>query len=71
MILYLEAFIDLDQAKEAAEGWDGDRYAYLKDAEDRKLLVLRSVWDNTMPKPGNSSIPTSLLWQKKAITHGI
>ena len=33
MRLYLEAFINTDQATIAAEGWDGDRYVYLKDAE--------------------------------------
>ena len=46
MRLYLEAFIDTDEATAAAKGWDGDRYVYLKDAENKKLLVLSSIWDS-------------------------
>jgi hypothetical protein len=46
--VYLETFlgIDSEEAINAAEGWDGDRYLFLKDAEGRKLLVLSSVWDS-------------------------
>jgi len=48
MRIYLETFlgIDSEEAINAAEGWDGDRYVFLKDAEGRKLLVLSSVWDS-------------------------
>lgn len=46
MRIYLETFVDTSQATRAAEGWDGDRYVYLKDAEGRKLLVLHSFWDS-------------------------
>lgn len=42
---YLEVFVDAATAATAAEGWGGDRYAFFKDAEGRKLLVLRSTWD--------------------------
>lgn len=46
--IYLETFlgIDSEEAATAAEGWDGDRYVFLKDAEGRRLLVLSSVWDS-------------------------
>lgn len=44
--LYLEAFVPGAQAELAAAGWDGDRYAYLKDAQGNKTLVMRSVWDS-------------------------
>jgi len=44
--IYLETFVDTAEAATAAEGWDGDRYVYLKDTEDRKLLVLNSLWDS-------------------------
>jgi hypothetical protein len=46
--IYLETFlgIDSEEAINAAEGWDGDRYVFLKDAEGRKLLVLSSIWDS-------------------------
>jgi hypothetical protein len=48
MKIYLETFlgIDSEEAINAAEGWDGDRYVFLKDAEGRELLVLSSVWDS-------------------------
>jgi hypothetical protein len=48
MRIYLETFlgIDSEEAINAAEGWDGDRYVFLEDAEGRKLLVLSSVWDS-------------------------
>ncbi len=44
--IYLETFVDTAEAATAAEGWDGDRYVYLKDTDDRKLLVLNSLWDS-------------------------
>jgi predicted lipoprotein with Yx(FWY)xxD motif len=44
--LHLEAFIPEAQAALAAAGWDGDRYAYLRDARGNKTLVMRSVWDS-------------------------
>ena len=44
---YLGAFVDDATAARAAEGWGGDRYAFFKDAEGRKLLVLSSTWDTT------------------------
>lgn len=44
--IYLETFVDTSEATKAAEGWDGDRYLFLKDTEGRKLFVLHSVWDS-------------------------
>ncbi|MDY6833354.1 MAG: PKD domain-containing protein [Chloroflexota bacterium] len=46
--IYLETFlgVDSEQASNAAEGWDGDRYAFLKDSDGRRLLVMNSVWDS-------------------------
>jgi len=43
----LEAFITpSDNTVDAAAGWGGDRYAYLKhDTTDEKLLVVYSTWD--------------------------
>jgi hypothetical protein len=44
--IYLETFVAQHVAEVAAEGWDGDRYLYLKNAEGEKLLALRSTWDS-------------------------
>ena len=44
--IYLETFVDEAEATTAAEGWDGDRYAYLKNTLSQKLLVWNSVWDS-------------------------
>jgi len=44
--IYLETFVDEAEATTAAEGWDGDRYVYLKNNLSQKLLVLHSVWDS-------------------------
>ena len=44
--IYLETFVAQHVAEVAAEGWDGDRYLYLKSAEGEKLLALRSTWDS-------------------------
>jgi len=44
--IYLETFVDEAEATTATEGWDGDRYVYLKNTADKKLLVLHSVWDS-------------------------
>jgi hypothetical protein len=47
MIVYLATFITTPTVvAAAAEGWDGDRYVYLKNTEGEKLLVLRSTWDS-------------------------
>jgi hypothetical protein len=46
MRIYLETFVDEAEATTAAEGWDGDRYVYLKNTDGEKLLVLHSVWDS-------------------------
>lgn len=43
--IYLETFIGEGAASDAAAGWDGDQYLYLKDAAGRKLWILHSVWD--------------------------
>ena len=34
-----------DQADGAATGWRGDRYALMKDAQDRLLIAMRFSWD--------------------------
>lgn len=44
--IYLETFVDASEASKAAEGWDGDRYLFLKDTEGREVFVLHSVWDS-------------------------
>jgi hypothetical protein len=44
--VYLDAFLDSQQAAAAAAGWGGDRYALLKDQGGRLLLALRSRWDS-------------------------
>jgi len=46
LLLYLEAFLDPSDAAKAAEGWGGDRYAFLKDDAGRRLFLLSSVWDS-------------------------
>lgn len=42
---FLDTFIDNSEAEKAAEGWGGDRYIYLKNAEGEEVLVLTWVWD--------------------------
>ena len=42
---YLETYVALGMAKEAAGGWDGDRFVYLKNDAGDKLLVWRLTWD--------------------------
>lgn len=38
--------IDLpERARNAAAGWDGDRYALWEDAAGQEILVWRSIWD--------------------------
>lgn len=46
MMIYLATFTAPLTAAAAAEGWDGDRYVYLKNLEGEKLLVLCSTWDS-------------------------
>ena len=41
----LKVFLSEDRAKEAAEGWGGDRYAYYEDDAGRQLLVVSTSWD--------------------------
>jgi len=42
----LEAFITPSEATEAAAaGWGGDKYAYLKNDDGEKILVIHSTWD--------------------------
>jgi len=43
--IYLKAFVDDATAAAAAEGWGGDRYVFWEDTNQRRLLVLQSVWD--------------------------
>lgn len=40
-----EGWREWEAAKEAAPGWDGDRYAYYRNGEDH-LLVWRTAWDS-------------------------
>ncbi len=44
---YLETYIAPGMAGNAAAGWGGDRFAYLKDSSDDRMLVWRSTWDST------------------------
>jgi len=44
--LYLGQHLDAGQAAQAAEGWDGDAYVILRNAQGQRLLVVRSVWDS-------------------------
>ena len=43
--IYLGTFLSEDQADGAATGWGGDRYALMKDAQDRLLIAMRFSWD--------------------------
>jgi hypothetical protein len=46
--IYLETFINISEAQEAAEGWDGDRYAvHWREDESAFVLVLRLAWDSS------------------------
>ena len=46
--VYLAAFLTGDKAHAAAQGWGGDRYALLKDNQDRLAIAVRFSWD-TVP----------------------
>ncbi len=43
--VYLDTFLTDQVARDAAEGWGGDRYALLKNDEAETLLALRFSWD--------------------------
>jgi len=44
---YLDVYLPRGQAAQAAEGWDGDRYAVYQDATtDRTVLVVGILWDD-------------------------
>jgi hypothetical protein len=45
-VLYLGEQLDEEQAAKAAEGWDGDAYVILRNAQGQRLLVVRAVWDS-------------------------
>jgi hypothetical protein len=45
-MLYLGEQLDEEPAAKAAEGWDGDAYAILRNSQGQRLLVVRSVWDS-------------------------
>lgn len=44
----LKVFLSEDRAREAAEGWGGDRYAYYEDDAGQRLLVLSTRWDSEL-----------------------
>ena len=46
--VYLAAFLTGDKAHAAAQGWGDDRYALLKDNQDRLAIAVRFSWD-TVP----------------------
>ncbi len=46
LLAYLEMGVPRDQAANAAEGWGGDSYSLLKNAQDERLLVSKVVWDS-------------------------
>jgi hypothetical protein len=41
----LKAFLSEERAREASQGWGGDRYAYYEDEADRQLLAISTRWD--------------------------
>ena len=43
--LMLDTFLSSSVSQRAAQGWGGDRYLYLKDAEGRQTIVLLITWD--------------------------
>ena len=43
--LMLDTFLSSSVSQRAAQGWGGDRYIYLRDAEGRQTLVLLTTWD--------------------------
>ena len=45
--LYLQAFLGSAEADQAAAGWGGDHYSFLKDSTGRKAFVLQTKWDTT------------------------
>jgi hypothetical protein len=45
-MLYLGEQLDDEQAAKASEGWDGDAYVILRNAQGQRLLVVRAVWDS-------------------------
>jgi hypothetical protein len=45
--LYLQEFLGSAEADQAAAGWGGDHYSFLKDSTGRKAFVLQTKWDTT------------------------
>ena len=43
--LMLMAYLGSRRSDDAAEGWGGDRYTYLKDDAGEQLLALQTTWD--------------------------
>ena len=41
----LDSFLSSTFAQQAAQGWGGDRYVYLKDPDGRQTVVLSTTWD--------------------------
>jgi len=60
----LETFVYTAEATIAAEGWDGDRYVYLKNTGGKKLLTWRSVWDSTSDAEEFFNAYTALIEKK-------
>jgi hypothetical protein len=46
MRIYLERYLNIDQAGAAALGWGGDRYQVLGDDQDHLALALQTDWDS-------------------------
>ena len=46
LYLHLKEFISDQQAKWAAQGWDGDRVELFENPDGKLTLVFRSVWDS-------------------------
>lgn len=44
--IYLEHYLQLDQAIEACADWGGDRYQVLADGQGHQALALQTAWDN-------------------------
>ncbi len=44
--LYLEAFLPAEEAREVADGWNGDTFVKWRDGSARQVVVWRTFWDS-------------------------
>ena len=62
--LYLEELLPKDVAWQAADGWDGDTFTVWEHENGERLLVWRTIWDDTVQAIEFENAQAALLTQK-------